>query len=87
MIAIVTLIVLLSAWASIGCVSRGGPEPKWSTPIYNYSPVDGRCTFLNKASKHRIDCDEPLIFDHVLISADSMIMLQKKFNSCNEWSR
>ena len=87
-IAIATLIFLIFAYASIGCTSlRGGPEPKWAPAFYNYAPQDGRCTFYSKISNHRIDCDEPLIFDHVLLPADSMIMLQKKFNACVEWEK
>lgn len=87
-IAIVALIVGVLIMSSMGCISAPksrAPEPRWTPAIYSYRPQDNRCVFYNVAAKHSIDCDEPLIYEYVMIHADYLTSLNQKFDQCEEW--
>ena len=87
-IAIVALVFGLLIMSSIGCISAPksrAPEPRWAPALYEYRPQNNRCVFYNPSSKHSIDCDEPLIYEYILIHADYVTSLNEKFDACQEW--
>ena len=84
-LAILALCALAAVMTSLGCsFGQKRPEPKWAPNSYLYSPIENRCLFIN-ADADRIDCDEPRIYDHVLLPLSDLEGVMKKFQECKEW--
>lgn len=84
-IAVITLVMFAIIFAMTGCTfARVHPEPVWAPNVYLYSPKENRCLFVN-GEGHRIDCDEPLINDMVLLPSSDLKEVMTKFQRCREW--
>ncbi len=82
------LLFCMYAFFMTSCISfkkPSGEEPEWKPDLLYAKSVEGRCTFKSPTSGLKVDCDEPNIYDYILIDSESFILLKKKMDACEAW--
>jgi len=83
--AIAAILVTLAYLASVSCISlpRSGAEPEWGPEMYGFEINEGKCQLGR--GKHKIDCDEPQVFEFICIKTDELLAIKSKLQRCEAW--